>query len=165
MSDMAVVNNVEAIMRRLLERQLEHTGADRQATPAIASGLRRVYYLVMAGGSFTLTIVGFLVPGVPTVPFLMATSYYLVRSSPRLNEMLKRSRFFGPILEDLESSGGLRPRNKAKLIGLTLVVGAVTILLTLPPLSLLLLIWAVSGLERLRDLANSAVFPDREQHR
>lgn len=146
MSDSAVVNAAEAIMRRLLQQQLEESAADHDRTPAVATGLRKVYYLVMASGSFTLTIVGFIVPGVPTVPFLMATSYYLVRSSPRLNEKLLRSRFFGPILEDLQYSGGLRPRNKAKLIGLTLFVGGVTILLTLPPLSLLLLISAISGL-------------------
>ena len=90
MSDSAVVNTAEAIMRRLLQQQLEQPAADHEETPAVATGLRKVYYLVMASGSFTLTIVGFLVPGVPTVPFLMATSYYLVRSSPRLNEKLLR---------------------------------------------------------------------------
>ncbi len=146
MSDLAVVNMVEAIMRRLLRPQLDQPAGDHQETPAVATGLRRVYYMVMASGSFTMTIVGFLVPGVPTVPFLMATSYYLVRSSPRLNQKLLHSRFFGPILEDLQSAGGLRSWNKAKLIGLILVVGCLTIVLALPPLSLLLLISAISGL-------------------
>jgi uncharacterized membrane protein YbaN (DUF454 family) len=146
MSDSAVVNTAEAIMRRLLRPQLDQPASDHEAAPVVATGMRRVYYLAMASGSFTLTIVGLVVPGVPTVPFLMATSYYLVRSSPRLNRMLLRSRFFGPIVADLQSSGGLRPLNKRKLIGLTLAVSVVTILLTLPPLSLLLLISGVSGL-------------------
>ena len=30
-------------------------------------------------------------PGIPTVPFLLATSYYLARSSPRLNDRLRRT--------------------------------------------------------------------------
>ncbi len=147
MSDLAVVNHIEAIMRRLLQPQLPQPAIEHEEeTPAVATGMRRMYYLVMASGSMTMTVVGFLIPGVPTVPFLMATSYYLVRSSPRLNQKLLKSRFFGPILRDLQSSGALRPQNKARLIGLTLVIGTLTIVLTLPPLSVLLLISAVSGL-------------------
>jgi len=146
MSDSAVVDTAEAIMRRLLRPQLDQRASDHEDAEVVATGMRRVYYLAMASGSFTLTILGLVVPGVPTVPFLMATSYYLVRSSPRLNRMLLRSRFFGPIVEDLQSSGGLRPLNKRKLIALVLAVSVVTILLTLPPLSLLLLISGVSGL-------------------
>ena len=145
-SSSAVVNNAEAMMRRLLRPQLGQPAGDHEEGQAVATGMRRVYYLAMASGSFTLTVVGLVVPGVPTVPFLMATSYYLVRSSPRLNRMLLRSRFFGPIVEDLQSSGGLRPLNKRKLIALTLAVSVVTIVLTLPPLSLLLLISGVAGL-------------------
>ena len=90
----------------------------------------------MAGGSFVLTLVGLIVPGIPTVPFLLATSYYLVRSSPRLSRLLSRSWFFGPILTDLSKRGGLRPINKIKLIGLTLVLGTVTLVLIGPPLGL-----------------------------
>ncbi len=146
MSSSAVVDTAEAIMRRLLRPQLDQPAGAHEDVQLVATGMRRVYYLVMASGSFTLTIVGLVVPGVPTVPFLMATSYYLVRSSPRLNRMLLHSRFFGPIIEDLQSSGGLRPLNKRKLIALVLAVSVVTILLTLPPLSLLLLISAISGL-------------------
>ena len=145
MSDLAVVNSVEEILRRLLQPQLPQPAAEHEEAPQVAGGLRRVYYLVMASGSLTLTVVGFIIPGVPTVPFLMATSYYLVRSSPKLNEKLLKSRFFGPILRDLQSYGGLSSHNKAKLIGLTLFVGALTVIITLPPLSLLLLMSAISG--------------------
>ena len=43
---------------------------------------RRLMYLALAGGSFAMTLVGLVVPGIPTVPFLLTTSYYLARSSP-----------------------------------------------------------------------------------
>ena len=136
---------VEDAFRRTLRPALDESTAEEPGTPAVASGLRRVRYMAMAGGSFTLTLVGLVVPGVPTVPFLLATSYYLVRSSPTLNRKLLRSRFFGPILVDLETNGGLRRINKVKLIGLTLVVSVVTLVVIGPPLILVLVMFTVAS--------------------
>src|SRR5262249_49239878 len=72
--------------------------ADGAGPVAVATGLRRLRSLGLAGGSFALTLVALVVPGIPTVPCLLATSYYLARSSPRLDERLRRTIFFGPIL-------------------------------------------------------------------
>ena len=47
----------------------------------VATGAKRVGYLVLAGGAFAMTLVALVVPGIPTVPFLLATSYCLARSS------------------------------------------------------------------------------------
>src|SRR5262249_7995528 len=88
----------ETAFRPALRPELELTTTEDPKPPAPARGLRRVWYLALAGGSFVLTVVGLIIPGVPTVPFLLATSYYLVRSSPTLNEGLLRTRTFGPIL-------------------------------------------------------------------
>ncbi len=91
----------------------------------------------MAGGAFTLTLVGLVVPGVPTVPFLLATSYYLARSSPALNERLRRTALFGPILREWEGHGALSLASKGKLIGLTATIVVVTVVLApLTPLAL-----------------------------
>jgi uncharacterized membrane protein YbaN (DUF454 family) len=116
-----------------------------EAIPPVASGLQRLGYLALAGGAFGLSIVGLVIPGVPTVPFLLATSYYLVRSSPALNERLLRSKFFGPILTDLELGHGLQKTNKLKLVGLTLTIGLVTILLITPAWPILLVMALVSS--------------------
>jgi uncharacterized membrane protein YbaN (DUF454 family) len=138
-SDLALVSLVEAILQRIVCPDPELSAAENGTTPTLATGLRRLYYLTMAGGSFVLTLIGLAIPGIPTAPFLLATSYYLVRSSPRLNRVLSRSWFLGPILTDLSKRGGLRPINKIKLIGLTLVLGTVTLVLIGPPLVLVLL--------------------------
>jgi uncharacterized membrane protein YbaN (DUF454 family) len=134
LTEFAVVDRPEEILRRLLHPEPEPPVDERNSEPPVATGLRRVYYLAMAGGSFTLTLVGLVVPGIPTVPFLLATSYYLARSSRRLNRRLARSWFFGPILTDLEKSGGLRPVNKLKLVGLVVGISAATIILAGPSL-------------------------------
>ena len=39
-----------------------------------------------------MTFVGLVVPGIPTVPFLLASSYYLARSSRTLHKRLLESR-------------------------------------------------------------------------
>ncbi len=142
-----VVLAAENVFQRTLHTELDRLSASTH-TPVretfVATGLRRVWYLSLAGGSFILTLVGLVIPGVPTVPFLMATSYYLVRSSPWLNGLLLRSRFFGPILADIETWGGLRRINKFKLIGLVLVLGGVTLIIVGPPLALLLVMGVMS---------------------
>jgi uncharacterized membrane protein YbaN (DUF454 family) len=125
----------------------------------VATGLARLKYLALAGGAFAMTLVGLAVPGVPTVPCLLATSYYLARSSPRLNERLRRTAFFGPILDEWEQSHGLSWSSKDKLIGLTGTIVLVTVALT--PLSsvglvLILLVssWSIYGVVRLPVLSS-----------
>jgi uncharacterized membrane protein YbaN (DUF454 family) len=123
----------------------------------VASGLTRLKYLAMAGGSFVLTVVGLVVPGIPTVPCLLATSYYLARSSPRLDQMLRRTAFFGPIVTEWESHRALSRWSKGKLIGLTLAIIIVTVALSaLSPVALVVIVLVASisvyGLIRLPGL-------------
>jgi uncharacterized membrane protein YbaN (DUF454 family) len=96
----------------------------------VATGYRRLRYLALAGGCFGMTVVGLVVPGIPTVPFLLATSYYLARSSPRLNDRLRRTAIFGPVLVEWEQYHGLSRSSKAKLIGLTAAIVVVTVALS-----------------------------------
>ena len=77
-----------------------------------------------------MTVVGLVVPGIPTVPFLLATSFYLARSSPRLNDRLRRTSVFGPILDEWERLHGLSRSSKAKLMGLTAAIVVVTVAVT-----------------------------------
>lgn len=135
----------EEAFRHALRPALDRSTTEASAAPAVARGLHRAGYLALAGGSFALTLVGLIIPGVPTVPFLLATSYYLVRSSPRLNRALLASRFFGPIVSDLQTWGGLRRVNKLKLIGLTVVVSVVTTVIAGPPLVLVLVMVSVAS--------------------
>src|SRR5262245_56846148 len=85
-------------------------------------GMRRLAYLALAGGSFVMSIIGVVMPGIPTVPFVILTSYFLVRSSPTMNEWLLRTRLFGTMLRDWQAHGAVRSRVKWVSIGVTLVV-------------------------------------------
>jgi uncharacterized membrane protein YbaN (DUF454 family) len=102
---------------------------DRSDSVLVVSGARRGVYLGLAAASFGLAATGVVIPGVPTVPFLLVTSYFLVRSSPRLNERLLRSRTFGPMIRDWQRHRGMRRRVKAIAIATMIVVVAATVTL------------------------------------
>jgi uncharacterized membrane protein YbaN (DUF454 family) len=127
----------------------------------VATGYRRWQYLALAGGSFALTLLGLVVPGIPTVPFLLATSYYLARSSPRLNDRLRRTAVFGPILVEWEQYHGLSRLSKAKLAGLTAAIVAVTVVLSAASPAVLVVILVISllslyGIVRIPGLPHEA---------
>jgi uncharacterized membrane protein YbaN (DUF454 family) len=98
--------------------------------PAIlVSGPRRVLYLGLGCGAVAMIFVGLSVPGVPTVTFAIAASYYLARSSIRLHDRVVRSRLFGPIVREWITRHGLSLRSKLKLIALTGALVIVSFLL------------------------------------
>jgi uncharacterized membrane protein YbaN (DUF454 family) len=104
-----------------------------------------------------MTLVGLVVPGIPTLPFLLASSYYLARSSPRLDERLRRTAFIGPILQEWERYKGLSRWSKGKLIGLTLAIVTVTVVVApLTPVTLvvitLITTLSIYGVVRIRAL-------------
>lgn len=80
------------------------------------TGLRKILNLTLAAGFFLLAVVGIVLPGLPTTPFLLLTSYFLVRSYPQLNEVLLKSRLFGGILTDWQIRGGVRRDVKIKAV-------------------------------------------------
>jgi uncharacterized membrane protein YbaN (DUF454 family) len=130
----------------------------RKGSIEVATGPRRLFYLTLAGGAGALSLVALVVPGIPTVPCLMATSYYLARSSPRLNEKLLRARFFGPILREWETYQALSRRSKGKLIAVTVAIVVVTITIsTLAPLVFLVIVLlsalSILGIATLPELA------------
>jgi uncharacterized membrane protein YbaN (DUF454 family) len=136
------MDEAERSLERLIAGELKQEAPQEHSiwagggtTTDVATGPKRVMYLALAGGAFVMSLVGLVVPGVPTIPFLLATSYFLARSSPSLNQKLRRSAFFGPIIVDWEQHGALSRSSKSKLIGLTVIM--VTVAIALTPLSLI----------------------------
>lgn len=91
---------------------------------------RRLVFLTFAAIFFGLSLLGVLLPGIPATPFLLLTSYFLVRSSPRLNARLLRSPIFGPILLDWQVHGGVRMRVRCKAIAAVVIAVAVSVYIT-----------------------------------
>ncbi|MDG3007110.1 DUF454 family protein [Paludisphaera mucosa] len=122
---------------RILEGRTTVARPAADAPAGIVAGWRRLPYLAAAGGAFGMTLVALAIPGVPTVPFLLATSYYLARSSPFLDDRLRRAPLFGPILREWEGHAALSFGSKENLIGLTVMIVVVGVMLTpLTPIAL-----------------------------
>ena len=107
--------------------------------PIDASSVGRLVDLAMAGGSFVLAIGGVILPGVPTLPFVIMTGRYAVRVSPRIERLLTRQPWCAALLAEAETSRGpeFDWRSLAKTIGpASLFVAAILILH--PPLPVVL---------------------------
>lgn len=70
-----------------------------------------------------LGILGIVLPGLPTTPFVLLGAYCFARASPRLHAWLKRNRMFGSMIEDWEQNRSL-PR-RTKLIATVVMIGTV----------------------------------------
>jgi len=99
----------------------------------LRTAARQVLFLGLAAFFFSLAAAGVVLPGLPATPFLLLTSYFLVRSSPRLNLYLLQSRVFGPILRDWQQHRGVRYAVKMKaIVAVSAAIGATTYLSPLP---------------------------------
>ncbi len=88
---------------------------------------KRIVHLSLAALFFVLGVLGALLPLLPATPFLLLTSYFLSKSSPRLNRALLRSRLLGRILSDWQKRGGIRRSVRIKAIAAVIVAVAATL--------------------------------------
>jgi uncharacterized membrane protein YbaN (DUF454 family) len=134
-------NSDDTELAAMCERN-EHPAATKIP---VATGVQRVIFLVAAGVFFALGAAGVLLPGLPTTPFLLLTSFFLLRSSPALNQRLYNSQFLGPILRDWQEHRGVRHSVKIRAIALVVVLLAASIYLGNMPLPLAIAVLALGG--------------------
>jgi len=100
--------------------------------PARVTGWRKAMYLVLAATALLLGLLGILLPGLPTTPFVLLGSYFLIRSSTRLHDRLMESRLFGGVLRDWHLHRGLRPHVRARAIAVVAIVVALSLIVARP---------------------------------
>ncbi|WP_442485716.1 YbaN family protein [Aeoliella sp. SH292] len=118
---------------------VQHEGA----AIAYVQGARRMVYLGLAGVFLTLALAGVILPGLPTTPFVLLASYFLSRSWPRLNEKLMASKLLGPVLRDWQQHRAVSLR--VKLIAITMVLAAVSLIVYRGEMSEVLLMTVVAA--------------------
>jgi uncharacterized membrane protein YbaN (DUF454 family) len=95
----------------------------RAAQPA--TGWRRAALVSMTIAALLLALLGVLLPGLPTTPFVLVASYGLMRTSRRWHRRLLDSRLFGGVLRDWHLHRGISAHIRVKALALlTIVVGA-----------------------------------------
>ncbi len=67
---------------------------------------------LLAYASLGLGIIGIVVPGLPTVPFVLLSAFAAARGSQRLHGWLLAHRQFGPMIRDWQAHGAVSRRAK-----------------------------------------------------
>jgi uncharacterized membrane protein YbaN (DUF454 family) len=126
-------------------RPRRHTSSLREnaaleAKPVRIGGVKRAIFLALAGVFFVLAALGAILPVLPSTPFLLLTSYFLLRCWPQMNDRLLRSRLLGPLLRDWQERGGVARKVKVKAILLvTIIVGLTMAFAKLPLIAVALI--------------------------
>jgi uncharacterized protein len=94
-------------------------------------GRWRWAWWLLAYASLGLGIVGIVVPGLPTVPFVLLSAFAAARGSERLHAWLLAHRRFGPMIYDWQTQGAVSRRSK-RLATIMMVFCAVIMFLTAP---------------------------------
>jgi len=75
--------------------------------------MKRIVCLLLAYLFLLLAAIGVLVPGLPTVPFLLLAAWFAARGSEKLHNWLYAHPKFGAALIDWEREGAVSKKSKA----------------------------------------------------
>jgi uncharacterized membrane protein YbaN (DUF454 family) len=89
-----------------------NAGPDRELHDTLAPRRWRWAWLVLAYGALALGIIGIVVPGLPTTPFVLLAAFAAARGSRRMHDWLLAHRTFGPMIRDWERDGAISRRAK-----------------------------------------------------
>jgi uncharacterized membrane protein YbaN (DUF454 family) len=98
---------------------------DHRPAPSL-HGSRTVRALLWIAGSVALALglIGVVLPGLPTTPFILLAAACYARALPRLHAWLLNHRWMGPMLRDWERERSLTLRTKTvAILSMTLMVG------------------------------------------
>jgi uncharacterized membrane protein YbaN (DUF454 family) len=116
-----------------------HARTPAKRSVAAPKGSQRVSDLIKAGASLALAVGGVILPGVPTLPFLILSGRYAIRVSPGIERLLMGQPWCAALLTRAEDPSGptLDWRSLGKTIGLAVLFTAASVILH-PPLPLVL---------------------------
>ena len=93
--------------------------------------MTRWLWWLLAYASLGIGIVGIVVPGLPTVPFVLLAAFAAARGSQRLHGWLLAHRRFGPMIRDWQREGAVSRQSKRLATGM-MAASAAVMLLTAP---------------------------------
>ena len=111
------------------------------------SRLVRAMLWIAGSVSLLLGLIGVVLPGLPTTPFILLAAACYAKASPRLHQWLLNHRWFGPMLRDWESDRSLTRRTKTiAVVSMLVMVGfSIWTFRERPPVQLALLVTGAIG--------------------
>jgi uncharacterized membrane protein YbaN (DUF454 family) len=111
------------------------------------TGPWRAIYQGLGWASVGMAVVGAILPGIPTAPFVILAGYFFIRSSRKAHEWLRQARVFGPMLRDWEAHRGVRRATRNVALGLIGGSMVVTLYLGLSlPLTVTIVTCQIAGM-------------------
>ncbi|MFC1336336.1 MAG: DUF454 domain-containing protein [gamma proteobacterium symbiont of Clathrolucina costata] len=104
--------------------------------------LTRWAALILAYLFLALAVIGVILPGLPTVPFLLLAAWFSAKGSERLHRWLYAHPHFGKLLVDWEQQGAVSRSSKVAAVILLIVAWVVMYLRISSP-------WVMAGLTAL----------------
>lgn len=80
--------------------------------------VRRMLWIALAYAALGLGLVGIVVPGLPTTPFVLVAAWAAAKSSRTLHAWLLDHRLFGPMVRDWQARGAVSRRAKRMATGM-----------------------------------------------
>lgn len=100
---------------------------EHSAAPSVqAHASRTVRWVLWAVGTLSLVLglIGVVLPGLPTTPFILLSAACYAKASPRLHRWLTNHRLLGPMVRDWEQHRSLTRRTKTVAqLSMALMVG------------------------------------------
>lgn len=88
----------------------------------------RWLWWLLAYASLALGVIGIVVPGLPTVPFVLLSAFAAARGSRRLHAKLLAHGRFGPMIHDWQTQGAVSRRAKQLATTMMMVCAAIMFL-------------------------------------
>jgi uncharacterized protein len=104
------------------------------------TGAPRLVDFALTGGSLTMAFAGAVLPGIPSLPFLLLATRHAIRLAPNLDRFLKSRPWSAAILRRVEASGGLLRLDRRSLMEVLPLVAltAAVLVFVHPPLPVVL---------------------------
>jgi uncharacterized protein len=107
--------------------------------------LLKLLYIFLGSISLALGVLGIVVPGLPTTPFLLLTAGLFMKSSPALYNWVISNRYLGPYIINYKRNNGLTLRQKRNSIFLMWIMISISIFIMIPIMWLKMVV-ATAGL-------------------
>jgi uncharacterized membrane protein YbaN (DUF454 family) len=125
-----------ALARRAAAAVTAATPALVEQPRAATRDVRPLVDLVLAGGSLTMAVAGAVLPGIPSLPFLVLTVRHAARVSPQFDEFLRRQSWAAALLDHADNTGSILRLDAERLpqVLLCTVFAAAMLMILHPPL-------------------------------
>ncbi|MCG8474934.1 MAG: YbaN family protein [Cytophagales bacterium] len=90
--------------------------------------MKKALLISLGTVSLGLGLLGIIIPGLPTTPFLLLASFLYLRSSRKLYLRLIRHKYLGKYILEYERNKGLTRRQKVYIIAMILGMSALSVL-------------------------------------